>query len=111
MKRRLAYQGRAITVWDEEVELPNGSVAKLDIVRHPGAAAVVPFVTQDEVVLIRQHRHAAGDAAARAAGVGQVAKSSGVTSFTFLSVHCADRMVATSSSQGERWSSSHQASG
>jgi ADP-ribose pyrophosphatase len=60
MKRRLVYQGRAITVYDEEVELPNGSVAKLDIVRHPGAAAVVPFESDDRVLLIRQYRHAAG---------------------------------------------------
>jgi ADP-ribose pyrophosphatase len=60
MKRRLAYQGRAIAVWDEEVELPNGAVAKLDIVRHPGAAAVVPFEDDDRVLLIRQFRHAAG---------------------------------------------------
>jgi ADP-ribose pyrophosphatase len=32
----------------------------LDVVRHPGAAAVVPFLSDDEVLLIRQYRHAAG---------------------------------------------------
>ena len=44
----------------ERVELPNGKTTLLDIIRHPGAAAVVPFISQTEVLLIRQYRHAAG---------------------------------------------------
>ena len=55
-----AYRGRSISVFAEEVELPNGRRITLDIVRHPGAAAVVPFVSEDEVLLIRQFRHATG---------------------------------------------------
>jgi ADP-ribose pyrophosphatase len=60
MKRRVAYQGRSITVCVEEAELPNGRRVDLDVVRHPGAAAVVPFETDRVVLLIRQFRHAAG---------------------------------------------------
>ena len=55
-----AYRGRSISVFAEEVELSNGRRITLDIVRHPGAAAVVPFVSEDEVLLIRQFRHATG---------------------------------------------------
>lgn len=44
----------------EAVRLPNGQQVELDIVRHPGASAVVPFVSVDEVLLIRQFRHATG---------------------------------------------------
>jgi ADP-ribose diphosphatase len=44
----------------EAVQLPNGQQVELDIVHHPGASAVVPFVSVDEVLLIRQFRHAAG---------------------------------------------------
>lgn len=44
----------------ERVRLPNGREAVLDIVHHPGAAAVVPFASDDDVLLIRQFRHAAG---------------------------------------------------
>ena len=58
--KRLAYEGRSISVWVEEVELPNGHVTPLDIVRHPGASAVVPFESDSDVLLIRQFRHAAG---------------------------------------------------
>jgi ADP-ribose pyrophosphatase len=49
-----------VEVSRERVTLPNGRVAELDIVHHPGAAAVVPFVSADDVLLIRQYRHAAG---------------------------------------------------
>lgn len=44
----------------EIVDLPGRGRISLDIVRHPGAAAVVPFVSEDDVLLIQQYRHAAG---------------------------------------------------
>jgi ADP-ribose pyrophosphatase len=52
--------GFRLDVSRERVTLPNGREVELDIVRHPGASAVVPFVSDDEVLLIRQFRHAAG---------------------------------------------------
>ena len=52
--------GFRVRVSRQRVTLPNGRVAELDIVRHPGASAVVPFVSETEVLLIRQYRHAAG---------------------------------------------------
>ncbi|RIK97406.1 MAG: ADP-ribose pyrophosphatase [Proteobacteria bacterium] len=58
--KTLAYQGRSISVWREEVTLPNGRTTPLDIVRHPGASAVVPFESESDVLLIRQYRYAAG---------------------------------------------------
>jgi ADP-ribose pyrophosphatase len=53
-------RGFRVRVSSERVALPNGRTFLLDIVRHPGAAAVVPFLSDDEVLLIRQYRHAAG---------------------------------------------------
>jgi ADP-ribose pyrophosphatase len=53
-------RGFRLRVNTEQARLPDGRVVELDIVRHPGAAAVVPFVSPREVLLIRQHRHAAG---------------------------------------------------
>ena len=55
-----AKRGFRVRVSSEHVALPNGRTLVLDIVRHPGAAAVVPFLSDDEVLLIRQYRHAAG---------------------------------------------------
>ncbi len=53
-------RGFQVRVNTERVTLPNGTELMLDVVSHPGAAAVVPFVSDDEVLLIRQYRHATG---------------------------------------------------
>lgn len=53
-------RGFLVEATTERVELPDGTLLDLDIVRHPGAAAVVPFVSDSDVLLIRQYRHAAG---------------------------------------------------
>jgi ADP-ribose pyrophosphatase len=53
------YEGKLLKIDRESVRLPNGSIADLETIRHPGAAAAVPFLGPDEVVLISQYRHAA----------------------------------------------------
>jgi len=53
------YKGRVISLDIDTVTLPNGVTIDLEIVRHPGAAAVVPLKDDGTVVLIHQHRHAA----------------------------------------------------
>ena len=58
--RRNVYSGEWMEVVTEEVQLPNGHRVALDIVRHPGASAVVPFVSDEDVLLIRQYRYATG---------------------------------------------------
>ena len=54
------YKGRIVTLNLETVTLPNGATVELEIIRHPGAAAIVPLKDERTVVLIRQYRHAAG---------------------------------------------------
>ncbi len=54
------FEGKLIKVDREEVILPGGKRAVLETIRHPGAAAVLPFLPDGRVVLIRQFRHAAG---------------------------------------------------
>ncbi len=54
--------GFRVVVSRERATLPNGRELWLDVVHHPGAAAVVPFTGDGEVALIRQFRHAAGGA-------------------------------------------------
>jgi ADP-ribose pyrophosphatase len=60
MSDRPPYRGAFLEMRTERVSLPNGKTIELDMIRHPGASAVVPFVSDDEVLLIRQYRHAAG---------------------------------------------------
>ena len=57
---RDVYKGRIVHLRLEEVTLPNGVTITLEMVRHPGAAAIVALDENDGVRLIRQFRHAAG---------------------------------------------------
>lgn len=53
------YEGRFLTVNVDEVLLPDGRSCELEMIRHPGAAAVVPFDGAGNVILVRQYRYAA----------------------------------------------------
>lgn len=53
------YSGRVIQLNVERVQLPNGALADLEIVHHPGGAAVAAIDEQQRVCLLRQWRHAA----------------------------------------------------
>jgi ADP-ribose pyrophosphatase len=55
-----AFLGRLVKLYVETVELPNGQQAVREIIRHPGAVAMVPLLPGGEVVLVQQFRHAAG---------------------------------------------------
>ncbi|MEP7382095.1 MAG: NUDIX hydrolase [Gemmatimonadota bacterium] len=58
------YSGRILDLDVDRVRFPDGSVGELEMVRHPGAAAVVPFASDPagedpQLLLIRQYRYAA----------------------------------------------------
>ncbi len=64
-KSRRVYSGRVISLDVDTVSFPNGTVGELEMVRHPGASAVVPFLDAPDtadprIVLIRQYRYASG---------------------------------------------------
>lgn len=60
IEQREIYQGRAIDLCVESVELPNGVRCDLEIVRHPGGAAAIALDDERRVCLLHQFRHAAG---------------------------------------------------
>jgi ADP-ribose diphosphatase len=53
------YKGRIVDLRVERVTLPNGAVVDLELMHHPGAAAVVAVDDAGRVTLIRQYRYAA----------------------------------------------------
>ena len=55
------YHGRAFDVRRDEIRLPDGKTARLDIVDHVGAVTLVPVDEQNRVWFVRQYRHAAGE--------------------------------------------------
>lgn len=57
---RQIFKGRIIELRVEDVTLPNGRTISLELVHHPGAAAVVAVDADGAVPLLHQFRHAAG---------------------------------------------------
>ena len=60
LSSRSVHDGRIVKLSLEEVRLPNGNTITLELIRHPGAAAVVPVDADGNAILIRQYRHATG---------------------------------------------------
>ncbi|HEX9693062.1 MAG TPA: NUDIX hydrolase [Gemmatimonadales bacterium] len=60
---RRAYSGRIVSVDVDTIRMPHGGEVDLEMVRHPGAAAIVALVdpasADPSVLLLRQYRHAA----------------------------------------------------
>ena len=45
-----------LNIKKRSTKLPNGYTARLELVEHPGAVLIVPFLTRDKVILLRQFR-------------------------------------------------------
>lgn len=60
--RRVIYQGRLLTFYEDDVTLVDGTRAQREVVAHPGAVAIVAIDDDRKVVLVRQWRHALGRA-------------------------------------------------
>lgn len=61
---RREYTGRVINLDIDKVRFPNGKVGELEMIRHSGASAVIPFLgdpagEDPTILLIRQYRYAA----------------------------------------------------
>ena len=59
-KHELVFDGRILHVYRDEVLLDNGILAEREVVKHQGAAAVVPITENGEVILVKQYRYAIG---------------------------------------------------
>lgn len=51
------YNGKIVHLFRDTITLPNGKPAIREVMRHSGAAAVVPITEQGEVILVRQYRY------------------------------------------------------
>jgi ADP-ribose pyrophosphatase len=59
LRRDVVHRGRVFELGVESVRLPDGREVGLDVLRHPGAAAVLPLTDRGAILMIRQFRHAA----------------------------------------------------
>lgn len=64
LESRRIYTGKVLNLDIDRVRFPDGSVGELEMIRHSGASAVVPFLSEPagadpQLLLIRQYRYAA----------------------------------------------------
>ena len=59
-KIRKVFEGRIFSVNIESITLPAGQALEAEVVRHPGSVVIVPTTERDEIILVRQYRHAIG---------------------------------------------------
>lgn len=58
IQSELKFKGRIITLQVDEVELPNGKTSNREIVKHPGAVAVIAVTKDNKIILVEQFRKA-----------------------------------------------------
>jgi ADP-ribose pyrophosphatase len=54
------FEGKVFNLRQDEVEMPGGKKARLDIVDHKDAVTIVPIDEEGRVWFVRQYRHPAG---------------------------------------------------
>jgi len=54
----IIYSGRKIKVRKDEVILEDGREVMREVIEHPGSAAIIPFITENEIILLQQYRYA-----------------------------------------------------
>lgn len=52
------YNGKIISLQIDDVELPDGNHAKRELVKHPGAVALIPITDEGKIILVKQYRKA-----------------------------------------------------
>jgi ADP-ribose pyrophosphatase len=56
----LVYEGPVFKLYEDELELPGGRMRRKSRIEHRPTIGVVPVISDGEILLIRQHRHAVG---------------------------------------------------
>ena len=57
---KMVYEGKILKVRVDEVSLVNGRTAVREVMMHPGGVAVVPLLTDGDVICVRQFRYPMG---------------------------------------------------
>lgn len=56
MPKNRFFSGKVIDLYVEDVELPNGKASKREIVKHPGAVAVLAVTDEGKIIMVKQFR-------------------------------------------------------
>ncbi|MFT4413261.1 NUDIX hydrolase [Fredinandcohnia humi] len=58
LRKKVLFEGRVIDLHIEEVELPNGKTSTRELIKHPGAVAILALTDDNKLVMVQQYRKA-----------------------------------------------------
>ncbi len=50
------FDGRLLKLYARKQRLPNGRTAELELIEHPGAVLIIPFLDKERIIMLRQYR-------------------------------------------------------
>ncbi|MDZ5017126.1 NUDIX domain-containing protein, partial [Clostridium perfringens] len=56
LSEKLIHKGNFIDFVNIDVTLPNGKNANRDVIKHPGASAIIAFLDEENIILVEQFR-------------------------------------------------------
>ncbi len=56
--RKLIHNGTVVDIYQDRMQLPDGTEENFDFIKHKGAAAVVPVMDDGRIIMVRQYRNA-----------------------------------------------------
>ena len=59
-KEKVVFKGRLLKVFVKKERLPHGYLATYEMIKHPGASLIIPFLDKDTVIMLRQLRPVIG---------------------------------------------------
>jgi len=59
LKTETIFQGRAFSIRLDTLRLPDGHETRLEIVEHVGSVVILPLDSEENLLFVRQYRHAA----------------------------------------------------
>lgn len=54
--KKTIFRGRLLHLSVKDQKFPNGYKTRLEVIKHPGAALIVPFLTKNSIIMIKQFR-------------------------------------------------------
>lgn len=56
IKTEKIFEGKVIKLQVDDVQLPNGKKSKRELIKHPGAVAVIPITDEKKIIFVEQYR-------------------------------------------------------
>jgi ADP-ribose pyrophosphatase len=57
LSSRIVFEGRVFRARVDELRYDDGALSRCDVVEHSGSFGIIPLLSHNEIVLVRQYRH------------------------------------------------------